>query len=201
MLPADNHIPFRLRVNEKLREGHLVDGALTDLHRLEAGDLHLPLVLFQRALWQRNVEVRFLESFWIIDLLVSRFRTDDDSERHARITMYEALERFVVGTCPEHHDRLRRLKGVLVQPSLRHRLSCYLSELGISADNESVAKMVKLRNDLSHGVDVDSQSLAMVEHETRLLVREVLRKELEARSVLFENAPSPGERDSPPHKS
>jgi len=195
--PADNYIPFRLRVNDKIRDGQLADGALTGLHHLAAGDLHLPLVLLQRALWQRNVEVRFLESFWVIDLLVGRSKAVDDAEREARRAMYECIEQLVVGKCPEHHHRLRRLKGLLVQPSLKHRLASYLADLGVSRDSELIAEMVKLRNDLSHGVGVDAQVVAMMELETRSLVREIMRQELARKGVRFEEAPAPDDRDPP----
>jgi len=67
-MTPDNFIPFRLNAKDKVKDGFLVDDGLVEWHRLESNDLHIPLVLFQRALWQKNLQVRFLEMFWVIGL-------------------------------------------------------------------------------------------------------------------------------------
>jgi hypothetical protein len=56
---ADNFIPFRLNVETKLANGRLEDDGLANLSRLQNRGLHFPLFLLQRALWQRNVQLRF----------------------------------------------------------------------------------------------------------------------------------------------
>ena len=58
-IEPDDFIPFRLSVEGKVQDGHLVDGGLVDFSRLADCGLHFPLFLLQRALWQRNVQLRF----------------------------------------------------------------------------------------------------------------------------------------------
>jgi len=188
-LTADNFIPFRLNAKEKVRDGCLVDDALVDLYRLEAGDLHLPLVLLQRALWQKNVQVRFLESFWVIEHLAGRCKVTDD-ERQRCEELYGAIEELVRKECPQHQDRVRRLKTVIVQPPLKHRLAGYFAFLGIDDQGDLINRMLHLRNNLSHGGNIDPHELAMVELETRVLVRKVMQKELAARGVRFGAEPT-----------
>ena len=50
--------------------------------------------------------------------------------------------------------------------------------------------MVKARNDLAHGREVDEETLATVELETRDYAREAIRRELENRGVKFDHPPS-----------
>lgn len=184
----DNFIPFRLNVKDKVRDGVLVDDGLVEWHRLESNDLHIPLVLFQRALWQKNLQVRFLEMFWVIEHLAGHFAGPDD-ERHERENLYSALREFVQKECPQHKVRLDRLRGLIVQPALSQRLTGYFSHHGIAHDDDIIPRMLRLRNNLSHAGLIDPDELAAVELSTRVLVREVLRKELELRGIRFGQQP------------
>lgn len=188
-LPVDNFTPFRLNAKEKVRDGCLVDDALADLYRLEAGDLHLPLVLLQRALWQKNVQVRFLESFWVIEHLAGRCKVTDN-DRQQREDLYGAIEQFVRKKCPQHQHRVRSLKSAIVQPPLKQRLAGYFAFLGIDNQGDLISRMLQLRNNLSHGGNIDPHELGMVELDTRVLVRKVMQKELAARGVRFGAEPT-----------
>jgi hypothetical protein len=183
-MEIDNLIPFRLNASTKVQGSQLLDGALTDLGRLENERLHLPLVLLQRGLWQRNVEVRFLETFWIIDYLTSQF-TGEDSERPHREQMYAAIEAFIKEDRPQDLQRVRAMKFLVLQASLRQRIAMYLAARGVECDDAMLGRLLKLRNDLAHAHTVEPGQVALVELETRSLARAILRQELAARGLTF----------------
>jgi hypothetical protein len=179
---ADNFVPFRLRAGTKIQDGHLVDGVLASLPLLAEGDLHIPFVLLQRALWQKNVQVRFLENFLVIEHLMGQF-AKEDADRNAREEFFATVDRMVQGECPQHLDRLRSLKGVFIQAPLRKRLEEYFKHLGIDPDDDLIPRMLKLRNDLAHGGKISANLLLGVELETRRAARRIMEKELALRGV------------------
>jgi hypothetical protein len=184
---ADNFIPFKLNLTGHARDGYLNDKALVDLPRV--GDpLHLPLVLLQRALWQRNVQLRFLETFWLLDYLTSQCALADPG-RSEREGLFERLEAFIHREHPDHDARLRALKHVILQAPLRERLTEYLRHRSVPHDIGMLARMLRLRNDLAHARPVDSQELAEVELATRLIAREAMRRELVAQGVHLGDPP------------
>ena len=183
-LPVDNFIPFRLKAEPKVQNGLLVDDALTHLHRLASDDLHLPLMLLQRTLWQTSVRLRFLETFWILEHLADLTKTTD-KERKEREELHGRILGFVSRECPQHVDRWTSMKGLIVQRSARQRLQDYFAYRGLDCDDGFIGRMLKLRHALSHGGDIESDELASVELEARALAREALRRELAARGIEF----------------
>jgi len=183
-MKPDNSIPFRLNAKTKIQNGHLVDRALENLHLLANGDLHIPLVLLQRALWQKNIQVRFLENFLVIEHLAGHF-AGEDLDRGAREEFYATVNQFIQRECPQHLDRLGRLKGVFIQAPLRQRLEDYFIHLGIHQDCGLIGRMLKLRNDLAHGGEIDPGALSSIEVDTRLVARQVMEKELALRGVHY----------------
>ena len=182
-IQADNFIPFRLAPHTKLKDGHLADDGLVDFSKLGNPSLHLPLLLLQRALWQRNVQLRFLETFLLLDYLIGQTEIQDSS-RAQREELYRVIEECVQSR-PEHQERVRALKHVVLQAPLRERLSIYLARLGVNADAETLRQMLKIRNDVAHARPVDDHLLARVELNARALARDVMRRELAIRGVTF----------------
>jgi hypothetical protein len=183
----DNFIPFRLRVGDRLTDGQLSDQVLVELARLKDTSLHLPLLLLQRSLWHRNIELRFLETFLIVDYLTGQFDTEDPG-RAERVELFSVLEAFVREAHPKHKARVGALKHIILQAPLRQRLHAYLQSLGLAVDEGALGLMLKMRNDVAHARKVDGAELKQVELEVRHLAREVVRKELSARGVTFEVA-------------
>ena len=107
-IEPDNFIPFRLRVDVKMRDGQLDDNGLIDLSRLENRGLHFPLCLLQRALWQRNIQLRFLETFLLLDYLTGQSGVEDPG-RPQREDLYEILDTCVRRDHPEHEQRVKAL--------------------------------------------------------------------------------------------
>ena len=186
-IEPDNFIPFRLRVDGKLRDGQLVDDGLVDLPRLQNRRLHFPLFLLQRALWQRNVQLRFLETFLLLDYLTGQSVVEDPS-RAQREHLYGIIESCVQCDHPEHVERVRSLKHIVLQAPLRERLEVYLERLGVAHDDQALRRMLRIRNDLAHARPVDERILAQVELEARVLAREVMRRELAAQGITFGEA-------------
>jgi hypothetical protein len=186
-IEPDNLIPFRLRVGERLAEGQLSDQVLAELGRLRDTSLHLPLLLLQRSLWQRNIELRFLETFLMLDYMAGQFDFQD-AGREERQEFYSVLEAFVQDAHPKQSARIAALKHIILQVPLRQRLQSYLQSLGLSVDDEGLGRMLKLRNDLAHARQIDKEALKQTELEVRQLAREVMRKELAALGMSFEVA-------------
>jgi len=186
---TDNFIPLKLNLTGRMRDGHLNDQGLVDLPRL--GDhLHLPLVLLQRALWQRNVQLRFVETFGLLDYLTSQCALADPA-RAEREQLFVVLEAFIRREHPDHETRLRALKHMILQAPLRERLTVYPRHRSIPHDGGMIARMLRVRNDLAHARPIDSQELAEVELATRLLAREAMRRELAAQGVRFGDSTDP----------
>lgn len=159
----DNFIPFRLNVRARLEStGQLNDGAFTNLAALADANLHLPLLFLQRALWQRNVQLRFLETFWLLDYLTAQ-HVGTDPLKNTRKKFFEILEKFVDEQRPEHSKRMKALKHIILQAPARERLTAYLEHRGVAFDPETIRQMLRLRNDLAHARPVDSQKLTAVE--------------------------------------
>lgn len=186
-LETDNFIPFRLNAGSRVADGRLVDNGLVDLARLEGSDLHLPLVMLQRALWQRNVELRFLDAFLLLDYLASRVPLVDPSRPQPE-RLYQVIENFISTSHPEHQARVKALKHIIVQSSLRDRLAAYFDQHGMAVDGSSLRAMLKVRNELFHARSVDESSLGRVELEVRELAREAMRRELRLQGVTFGDA-------------
>jgi hypothetical protein len=186
-LEADNFIPFRLNVGSRVADGRLVDDGLVDLARLDGSDLHLPLVMLQRALWQRNVELRFLDAFLLLDYLAGRVPLVDPS-RPQRERLYQVIENFISTNHPEHQARVRALKHIIVQSSLHDRLTSYFDQHGIAIDAPALRAMLRVRNELVHARRVDESTLGQVELQVREWAREAMRRELELQGVTFGNA-------------
>ena len=189
-IEPDNFIPFRLRVDVKMRDGQLDDNGLIDLSRLENRGLHFPLFLLQRALWQRNIQLRFLETFLLLDYLTGQSGVEDPG-RPQREDLYEILDTCVRRDHPEHEQRVKALKHVVLQAPLRERLDAYLRRLEIEHSDEGLRRMLRIRNDLAHARPVDEGVLAQVELEARTLAREVMRRELASQGITFDGASSP----------
>jgi hypothetical protein len=186
-MEPDNFIPFRLRVGDRLADGQLSDQVLVELARLRDTSLHLPLLLLQRSLWHRNVELRFLETFLIIDYLTGQFDAED-AGRAEREDLFSVFEAFVQEAHPKHNARVGALKHIILQAPLRQRLNAYLQSLGLAVGDDALGRMLKMRNDVAHARQVDGEALKQVELEVRHLTRDVVRKELAARGVTFEVA-------------
>jgi hypothetical protein len=183
-IEPDNFIPFRLDPATSLKDGQLLDAGLVDFSRLTGRALHFPLLLLQRALWQRNVQLRFLETFLLLDYLTGRAEVEDPS-RAQREHLYQVIEGCVRGSHPEHEERVRALKHLVLQAPMRERLATYLKRLGVAHDERALRRMLRVRNDLAHARPIDDNVLAHVELEARALAREVMRQELAAQGITF----------------
>ncbi len=183
-MEQDNFVPFRLRAQEHVDCGQLNDGALDGFGKLEEAGLHLPLLFAQRALWQKNVQARFLETFWILDYLSSLFK-GLDPHKETRSAFFDVLHDFIGKEHPEHSDRLDALKHVILQAPARERVIQYLESRNVAFDADKLGKMMRMRNDLAHARPVRKEELAVIEADTRILVRDTLRKELEARGIFI----------------
>ena len=182
-IQPDNFIPFRLDPHTKLKDGHLADDGFVDFSRLGNRGLHFPLLLLQRALWQRNLQLRFLETFLLLDYLIGLSEIHDPS-RAQREELYRLIEECVRSR-PEHQERVRALKHVVLQAPLRERLNLYLARLGVKVDDEVLRQILKIRNDLAHARPVDDDLLARVELDARALARDVMRRELAIQGITF----------------
>lgn len=183
----DNPIPFRLNVAPKLQDRQLIDDALGGLSQLGDGKFHLPLLLLQRTLWQKDVQLRFLETFLLLDYMTSQ-STVQDAQRQGREELYSAIEGFIKKEYPEHEARIQGLKHVVLQAPQRQRMSDYFAHLGVVCDDGFLRRMVKLRNNLAHARNVDSTELTEIELKARVLARQVMRMELEAKGLTFGNS-------------
>jgi hypothetical protein len=112
IIEPDNFIPFRLNPAARLKGGQLADDGLIDFPRLADCALHFPLFLLQRALWQTNVQLRFLETFLLLDYLTGQSEIEDPS-RTQRERLYEIIETCVRRDHPEHEERVTALKHVV----------------------------------------------------------------------------------------
>ena len=56
--------------------------------------LHLSLLFLQRALWRRNVQRRFLETFWLLDYLTAQ-HVGIDPLKNTRKEFFDLLQKFV----------------------------------------------------------------------------------------------------------
>lgn len=182
-IQLDNFIPFRLDPHTKLKDGHLADDGLVDFSRLGNRALHFPLLLLQRALWQRNLQLRFLETFLLLDYLIGQSEIHDPS-RFQREELYKLIEECLRSR-PEHQERLRALKHVVLQAPLRERMNLYLARLGVKVDEDVLRQMLRIRNDLAHARPVDADLLACVERDARALARDVMRRELACQGITF----------------
>jgi hypothetical protein len=183
-IEPDNFIPFRPNVATKVTGTELADHGLIDLSKLAGGVLHLPLVLLQRSLWHRNIELRFLETFLILDYLTGQ-REIEDSKKADREELFKVLDTFIRATHPQFIDRLNGLKHVVLQAPLRERLTAYLQRIGLNPSAESLHRMLRARNDLAHARQIDRTELMAIELEARHLVREALRRELAQRGIAY----------------
>lgn len=180
----DFQIPFRLDPSSMIKGHHLDDGVLKNLPQLQNTDLHLPLLLLQRTLWQKNAQVRFLEAFWLLDFLASQHKAADP-ERGERERMYSLMQEFFEKNHPEFNTRIQSLKHVVLQASQRNRMEAYFKHLGIAWNQEAIRRMTALRNALAHARSADATELALVGGELILLARAVMKLELEARGFSF----------------
>lgn len=187
----DNFIPFRLNVAARVTDGDLADEGLVDLGKLADAGMQLPLALLQRSLWHRNIELRFLETFLILDYLTGQ-RAIEDEGRSERDEMFKVLDLFIRERHTAFHPRLQALKHVILQAPLRQRLSGYLKSLGIQVEDAAIGRLLKTRNDLAHARTVDHAEVAGAELEIRRLAREAMRLELASRGIRFEKPASGG---------
>lgn len=181
----DNFIPFQLNVARRVIEGELKDAGLVDLGKLAGADMELPLALLQRSLWQRNITLRFLETFLILDYLTGRHSIQDEG-RKEREEMFDVLNAFIQDKHPAYHARLKALKHVILQAPLRQRLSGYLNSLGMQVEDAAVGRLLKTRNDVAHAHAVEHAEVVGAELEVRRLAREAIRLELASRGIQFE---------------
>lgn len=186
----DNFIPFRLNVAGRVTDGELKDEGLVDLGKLAGAGMQLPLALLQRSLWHRNITLRFLETFLILDYLTGQ-RAIEDEGRREREEMFKILDVFIQEKHPAFHPRLQALKHVILQAPLRQRLSGYLKGLGMQVEDRAIGRLLKTRNDVAHARTVDPAEVVGAELEVRRLAREAMRLELASRGISFEK-PSGG---------
>lgn len=182
-------MPFRLKVAPRVRDGELADDGLAEFAQLQGTTLHFPLLLLQRALWQKNVQLRFLETFLLLDYLTSQSKAPDPL-RGEREELYGRLEQCIDNAHPEHVKRIKALKHIILQPSLRERLRSYLLQLGVEHDENALGDMLRIRNDLAHARPVNDDKLNTVETIARLLAMEALRLELAKEGITFRDAPA-----------
>jgi hypothetical protein len=133
--------------------------------------------------------VRFLETFLLLDYLTGQSQMPDPS-RAQRKQLYELLAGYVKASHPEHDERLKALKHVILQAPLRERFCLYPKHLNAPFDDQTIRQMLKIRNDLAHARPVDEGILAQVGLEARALARNVMRRELAARGINF-GGPTP----------
>jgi hypothetical protein len=190
IIEGDVFIPFRLKVGSRLQMGHLVDGGLAGFGVLTGHRFHFPLLLLQRALWQRNVHLRFLETFLLLEHLVGQSAVKDPL-RDERAAFYKIIEDIFAKNHPMHVGRVKALKHLALQAPLRERIQHYLTHLGVKHEAEQIRQILRFRNDLAHARQVDPQALAFVEVAARTLCRDALRLELAAQGVTFESGGNP----------
>ena len=135
----------------------------------------------------QDIELRFLETFLIVDYLTGQF-DGDDAGRAEREELFNLLQAFVRQAHPNHQNRIDALKHVILQAPLRQRLHLYLGHLGLDVDDRALGRMLRIRNDVAHARTVDKEELKQVELEARQLAREVMRRELAARGMTFVEA-------------
>lgn len=184
IIEGDVFIPFRLKLGTRIQEGYLVDGGLASFGALAGHRFHFPLLLLQRALWQRNVQLRFLETFFLLEYLVGQSPVKDQI-RDERAAFYDIIEDVFTKNHPEHLGRVKALKHLALQAPLRERIQHYLTHLGVKHDVEQIRQMLAVRNDLAHARQVDGLTLVFAEGAARALCREALRRELAAEGVTF----------------
>lgn len=185
----DMLIPFRLNAKTRMKGNHVTDSCIKELVRLGGNQQwKLPLLLLQRALWQKNTELRFLESFLLLEHLVGQSAVPD-SRREERQELFRIMELSVMNTSEENRQRISAIKQIILQAPLRERLSQYLASLGIRCEPALLGNIMKSRNDLAHGRFLDEQSIKNVARETFVLARLALRRDLAAKGFDFGSAP------------
>jgi hypothetical protein len=191
-LDFDNYVPFTLKVGARCTNGALSDGVKAKANMLFKTDLHMPFLMLQQTLWQKDVNLRFLQEFWIIELLAQkRWRKpapDIEVQKLLRDVNALVCEQF-----PNKSEYLSERIGRLIdKPSLQDKIIAYLTALGVVFDDSLIACARRLRNHLSHGVTVSRDEVRSVEASFRLLPWIVIRKELESAGIfLEEKSPEP----------
>ena len=213
-IDSDNFVPFLLRADDKIVCGRLADAVGGNLDELFQLDMHLPLVLLQQNLWQKDLRLRFLTQFWIMEHL-SHKHADGKSNPEVR-SFVEKLEQVVKQQFPEHADFFRKKKGSLINPSLADIIVRYCDDLGISTDERLVQQAavvvnlvsgnvgaegerisplkrlirhaIMVRNRLSHGGEAVAKEVAGLELLIRELARRMIRKEVETAGVVLQES-------------
>jgi hypothetical protein len=181
----DTHIPFRLNPTQKLKGNQIADACITEVVKLADNQKwHLPLLLLQRALWQKSTELRFLESFLLLEHLVGQSDIPD-CRKEERQELFRIIESSVVNSNDQTKARVNAIKHIILQAPLKERLSQYLTGLEIQCDPALLGNIMKSRNDLAHGRSVGDQTIKDVARETFVLARLALRKELANQGLDF----------------
>ncbi len=178
----DNFIPFRLQAGKKVISGRLSDAIAANWGGVVQAELSLPFLLLGQSLWEKNLNVRFLMQFWILEYLAQRHAKELGEDAAVR-EFVEQLGKLVAERFPQHAERFRKRKGQLARPSLSEVICAYANDRDVldnDLDERMLKRAVRVRNRLSHGADVDNDDMRMVELAVRRIARRAVRSELEA---------------------
>jgi hypothetical protein len=188
-LDFDNYVPFTLKVGARCANGALSDGVRAKANMLFKTDLHMPFLILQQTLWQKDVNLRFLQEFWIIELLAQKRWRDPEPDLELERLIHD-VDALVCASFPGKADYLQKRIGRLVdKPSLQVKIRAYLTTLGVQFDDSLIARARHLRNQLAHGVNVSTDEVRDVETFFRLLPWSAMHKELEHAGIFLEEKP------------
>jgi hypothetical protein len=189
-LDFDNYVPFTLKVGTRCANGAFSDGVSARANMLFNTDLHMPFLILQQTLWQKDVNLRFLQEFWIIELLAQK-RWRKPKPDLAIERLLRDVDALVIAHFPDESDYLHKRIGRLMdKPSLQDKIRAYLTALGVKFDDSLLVRARRLRNQLAHGVNVSRYEVRGVETFFRQLPWSAMRKELENAGIFLKEKPS-----------
>ena len=182
----DNYVPFTLKVGARCVNGRFSDGLSAKANMLFNTDLHMPFFILQQTLWQKDVNLRFLQEFWIIESLAQKRWQAPEPDLELE-TLIRDVDALLCASFPNKSDYLRRRIGRLIdKPSLQDKMRVYLTALGVEFDDSLLARARRLRNELAHGVNVSRDEVRDVETLFRVLPWDAMRKELEHAGIFLD---------------
>jgi hypothetical protein len=175
---GDCCIPFFLDAKARLRNDTEVDDALSPvIGNVVQSDMQLPLLFLQQSLWEKDLRLRFLQEFWVLEHLSNRC-SEAAIVPKTRAQIVERLEEAARYMPADLAEFVTSMKGRLLSPSVRERISVYCGINRLAVDQDFLRGAIAIRNDLSHGAKVDEAKLHCTELELKRLVRQALCREL-----------------------
>jgi len=168
-------IPYQF--NAEAREALWV--SYLPIEKISGAKVHIPLVLFQNALWEKQSRIRFLHEFWVLEYFADLYSTEDKE----KAVYINELERLVKEHLANRLELFGKLKGDILRSSLMSNLKSCFQALGITFNEGIVRQAKRVRDKLSHGQDVEDAEIVAAEAGIRYLPPLLIRKHLQANGI------------------